>query len=42
MPVGWPDGHRANSIRPYDWPAVFLLFGAYNNDGTHIARIWGI
>ncbi|MFT4071915.1 MAG: hypothetical protein QM654_08365 [Dysgonamonadaceae bacterium] len=42
MPVGWPDGHRANSIRPYNGQAMFLIIGAYNNGGTHIARISGI
>ena len=27
-----PDGHRANSIRPYHGQAISLMFGAYNDD----------
>ncbi|MFT4071680.1 MAG: hypothetical protein QM654_07150 [Dysgonamonadaceae bacterium] len=34
-----PDGHRANSIRPYNGQAMFLMFGVYDNDGMQIAGI---
>ena len=27
---------------PLQGQAMFLMFGAYNNDGTQIAGIWGI
>ena len=31
--------YRANSIRPYNGQAMFLMFNAYKNDGTQIAGI---
>ncbi|MFT4072670.1 MAG: hypothetical protein QM654_12215 [Dysgonamonadaceae bacterium] len=37
--LGWPDGHRANSIRPYNGQVMFLMFGGYNNDKMQIAGI---
>ncbi|MFT4070705.1 MAG: hypothetical protein QM654_02150 [Dysgonamonadaceae bacterium] len=42
MPDGLPDGHRANSIRPYHGQAMFLMFGAYNDNKMQMARISGI
>ena len=40
--MNMPDGHRANSIRPYNRQAMYLIFGVYNNDGMQIAGILGI
>ncbi|MFT4071679.1 MAG: hypothetical protein QM654_07145 [Dysgonamonadaceae bacterium] len=39
MPDGLPDGHRANSIRPYNGPVISLMIGVYDNDGMQIAGI---
>ncbi|MFT4073861.1 MAG: hypothetical protein QM654_18300 [Dysgonamonadaceae bacterium] len=39
---GQTNGHRANSIRPYNGQVIFLMIGAYNDDKMQITGIWGI